>query len=112
MSKGRICWAGPTILGVAAGLAPREFRSGGERARADAVAQGRERAAAQGAISTHPDSNPVQPVLRGFFARLVTAGKPKMQAVSACRRKLVTLCYGVLQNRAPFDPAWSSRTTP
>jgi hypothetical protein len=24
----------------------------------------------------------------------------------------VMLCYGVLKNRAPFDPAWSSRITP
>ena len=39
------------------------------------------------------------------------AGKPKKQAVGACMRKLVMLCYGVLKNRQPFDPAWSSRTT-
>jgi transposase len=36
--------------------------------------------------------------------RLVKGGKPKMQAVGACMRKLVMLCYGVLKNRAPFDP--------
>ena len=39
----------------------------------------------------------------------MAAGKPRMQAVGACMRKLVMLCYGVLKNRAPFDPAWSSR---
>jgi hypothetical protein len=37
------------------------------------------------------------------------AGKPKMQAVGACMRKLVMLCYGVLKNRAPFDPHWASK---
>jgi len=42
------------------------------------------------------------------FDRLVVAGKPKMQAVGACMRKLVMLCHGVLKNRAAFDPAWAS----
>jgi hypothetical protein len=27
----------------------------------------------------------------------------------ACLRKLVMLCYGVLKNRAPFDPDWASK---
>ena len=49
------------------------------------------------------------PLLQGFYERLVRAGKPKMQAVGACMRKLVMLCYGVLKNRAPFDPAWASK---
>lgn len=51
------------------------------------------------------------PVLKGFFARLVAAGKPKMQAVGACMRKLVMIAYGVLKNRKPFDTNWSSRIT-
>jgi len=37
------------------------------------------------------------------------APKPKMQAIGACMRKLVMICYGVLKNRAPFDPAWASK---
>ena len=32
-----------------------------------------------------------------------------MQAVGACMRKLVMLCYGVLKYRLPFDPAYGSR---
>jgi hypothetical protein len=39
------------------------------------------------------------------------AGKPRMQAVGACMRKLVVICYGVRKNRAPFDPNWNSRKT-
>ncbi|QEL16438.1 hypothetical protein [Limnoglobus roseus] len=27
-----------------------------------------------------------------------------MQAIGACMRKLVMICYGVLKNRTPFDP--------
>jgi transposase len=34
-----------------------------------------------------------------------------MQPIRACLRKLLMLCYGVLKNRAPFDPDWSSRKT-
>jgi hypothetical protein len=41
----------------------------------------------------------------------IPRSKPKMQAVGACLRKLVMLFYGLLKNRAPFDPAWSSRIT-
>jgi transposase len=32
-----------------------------------------------------------------------------MQAIGACRRKLVMICSGVLKNRTPFDPARASR---
>jgi transposase len=49
------------------------------------------------------------PLLKAFFGRLVAAGKPRMQAVGACIRKLVMFCFGVLKNRQPFDPAWASR---
>jgi len=44
--------------------------------------------------------------------RGLAAGKPKRQAVGACRRKLVMLCSGVLKNRAPFDPDWASTKAP
>ena len=39
----------------------------------------------------------------------MAAGKPKMQAVGACMRKRVMICYSVLKNREPFDPDWSSK---
>lgn len=32
-----------------------------------------------------------------------------MQAIGACLRKRVMLCYGILKNRKPFDPDWASR---
>jgi transposase len=52
------------------------------------------------------------PLLRGFFEQLVAAGKPKMRAVGACMHQLVMICYGVLKNRAPFDPDWASKKGP
>jgi hypothetical protein len=35
-----------------------------------------------------------------------------MQAIGACMRKLVMVCYGVLKNRHPFDPEWASKKAP
>src|SRR4051794_26984190 len=43
---------------------------------------------------------------------VVKVGKPKMQAVGACLRKLVMIGYGVLKNRAPFDPEGTSTKVP
>jgi transposase len=91
------------------GLSPREFRSGTsvkKRTRLSKAGNARLRKALYLPTLTAIRFNPV---LAGFFARLVAAGKPKMQAVGACMRKLAMLCYGVLKNRTPFDPNWSSR---
>jgi transposase len=91
-----------------AGLSPREFRSGANVRRRTQLKAGnaRRRKAlflpAQTAVRCNP-------LLKGFFGRLVAAGKTKMQAVGACLRKLVMLCYEVLKNRAPFGPAWASK---
>lgn len=91
------------------GLAPREFSSGTSvkrRTRLSKAGNARLRKALFLPTQTAVRFNPV---LKGFFERLVGAGKPKMQAVGACMRKLVMLCYGVLKNRQPFDPKWSSK---
>ena len=91
------------------GLAPREFQSGTsvkKRTRLSKAGNARLRKAlflpTQTAVRFHP-------VLAGFFARLVAGGKPKMQAIGACMRKLVMLYYGVRKNRKPFDPNWASK---
>ncbi len=96
------------------GLAPREFRSGTSvrrRTRLSKAGNARLRKALFLPTQTAVRFNPI---LRGFFVRLTDptrkgGPKPKMQAVGACMRKLVMLCYGVLKNRAPFDPNWASR---
>jgi transposase len=93
------------------GLAPSEFTSGKsvkKYTRLSKAGNARLRTALYLPTLTAIRFNPV---LRGFYARLVAAGKPKMQAVGACMRKLVMICYGVLKNRQPFDPAWSSKKT-
>jgi transposase len=97
---------------ASAGLAPREFRSGSSvrrRARLSKAGNPRLRQALFLPTQTAVRFNPL---LKGFFDRLVAAGKPKMRAVGACLRKLVMLCYGVLKNRQPFDPNWASKKAP
>jgi transposase len=94
---------------AACGLAPRECRSGTsvkKRTRLSKAGNARLRKALYLPTLTAIRFNPL---LQGFFERLVAAGKPKMQAVGACMRKLVMLCYGVLKNRASFDPDWASK---
>ena len=91
------------------GLAPREFKSGSSvrrRTRLSKAGNARPRKALFLPTQTAVRFNPV---LAGFFARLVAAGKPKTQAVGAGMRKRVMLCFGVLKNRAPFDPAWADK---
>jgi transposase len=94
------------------GLAPAEFRSGTsvrKRTRLSKAGNPRLRKALFLPTQTAVRFNPI---LKGFFERLVKAGKPKMQAIGACMRKLVMVCYGVLKNRAPFDAEWASRKAP
>jgi len=94
------------------GLAPREFRSGTSvkrRTRLSKAGNARLRKALYLPTLTAIRFNPL---LRGFSERLVRAGKPTRQAVGACLRKLVRLCYGVLKNRAPFDPAGALKKAP
>jgi len=91
------------------GLAPSEFTSGKtvkRYTRLSKAGNARLRTALDLPTLTAIRFNPV---LKAFFERLVAAGKPRMQAVGACRRKRVMICFGVLKNRAPFDPAWASR---
>ena len=91
------------------GLAPREFRSGKsvrKHTRLSKAGNARLRKALYLPTLSAIRANPV---LKAFFGRLVAAGKPRMQAVGACMRKLVMICYGVLKNRKPFDPNWASR---
>jgi transposase len=45
------------------------------------------------------------PVLRAFFNRLVAAGKPKMVALIAVARKLLTMLNAILRDRRPWQTA-------
>src|SRR6516162_6944413 len=45
------------------------------------------------------------PVLKVFFDRLVAGGKPRMQAIIAVARKLLTILNAILRDRRPWQPA-------
>jgi transposase len=45
------------------------------------------------------------PVIRAFYQRLLTAGKPKKVALTACMRKLLTILNAVLKNSTPWRAA-------
>jgi transposase len=99
----------PQSAAAYCGLAPRACRSGTsvkKRTRLSKAGNARLRKSLFLPTQTAVRFNPL---LKGFFERLVSAGKPKMQAVGACMRKLVMICFGVLKNRAPFDPEWASK---
>jgi transposase len=95
-----------------AGLAPREYGSGTSvrrRTRLSKAGNARLRKALYLPALTAIRFNPL---LKGFFERLVAAGKARMAAVGACMRKLLMIAYGVLKNRTPFNPSWASKTAP
>jgi transposase len=92
-----------------AGLAPREYRSGTsvrKRTRLSKAGNARLRKALYLPTLTAIRFNPL---LGGFFERLVTGGKSRMAAVGACMRKLLMIAYGVLKSRVPFDPLWGRK---
>ena len=49
------------------------------------------------------------PLIRAFYERLVSKGKPKMVAVTASMRKLLVLAIGVLNNQVPFNPDYRGK---
>lgn len=51
------------------------------------------------------------PAIKAFAEQLAKRGKPKKVIIGAVMRKLVHICYGVLKNRTPYDPAKVSRLT-
>ncbi|MFZ6676232.1 IS110 family transposase [Undibacterium sp. Xuan67W] len=47
------------------------------------------------------------PVIRHFYQRLLQAGKPKMLAIVACMRKLLSLAFTILKSKTPFNPEFA-----
>ncbi len=43
-------------------------------------------------------------VLRGFYQRLLAAGKPKKVALTACMRKLLTILNSMMRSGQPWNP--------
>ena len=51
------------------------------------------------------------PTIRAFGQRLLAAGKPPKVALTACMRKLLTICNAMIKTATPWNPATSIPTT-
>jgi transposase len=45
------------------------------------------------------------PILKAFYERLIAAGKPKMVALIAVARKLLTILNAIIRDQKPWQPA-------
>ena len=45
------------------------------------------------------------PILKAFYERLVAAGKPKMVALVAVARKLLTILNAIIRDQIPWQTA-------
>ena len=85
------------------GVVPREKRSGSSvrgRSRMSKNGPPEVRAKLYMAAMTAIKHNPY---LKGFYERLIGAGKAKMSALGGVMRKLVHICYGVLMKQQTYD---------
>jgi transposase len=44
------------------------------------------------------------PVIKGFYQRLLAVGKAKELALTACMRKLLTILNSMLKHQQPWNP--------
>ena len=86
-----------------AGLAPIARDSGTLRGKRT-IGGGRARVR-QGLYMATVSATKHNPVIRAFYQRLVTAGKPPKVALTACMRKLLTILNAMLRTHTPWDPA-------
>jgi transposase len=90
-------------IAALAGLAPFTRQSGQWRGKA-AIAGGRASVRAalfMGAMVARRHN----PALKTFFDRLLTAGKPRMLALAAVARELLTILNAILRDRRPWQNA-------
>jgi len=98
----------PEALTAYAGLDPRYHQSGDGLHTYHISKHGRRRIrsilymCALSAISANP-------VIAAFYNQLVTAGKPKMVALTAAMRKLLHLVYACWISDTPFDPEYERK---
>ena len=95
-------------LAALAGVAPLNRDSGTLRGRR-AVWGGRAQVRAvlyMGALA----ATRFNPAVKGFYERLLVAGKPRKVALVACMRKLLVVLNAVLKHRAPWRPSHALNT--
>lgn len=93
----------PKQAGALAGLAPFNRDSGGRTGRR-CVWGGRAKVRTVLYLCAISAST-WNPALKRFYARLRAAGKPPKVALTACARKLLTICNAILRTGTPWNPA-------
>lgn len=91
-----------------AGLTPRRFESGSSVLRRSRIS--RLGSAHLRRILFMPALTAIRynPLVKGFFDRLVKGGKNRKAALIACMAKLLRIVYAVLVRQRPFDPAYAA----
>ena len=90
----------PKQLAALVGVAPLNRDSGTLRGRRTTWG-GRERVRAVLCMGA-PVATRYNPTIKEFYERLCARGKPKMVALVACMRKLLTILNAILKNRTPW----------
>jgi len=90
-----------------AGLAPREHRSGSSVKGKPRICKTGNKNLREALYMPAMCATQCNPILKEFYNRLVSKGKPKMVALVAVMRKLLVIAIGVLRNDEPFNPDWA-----
>lgn len=88
-----------------AGLAPRERQSGMRKGKSRLCKTGNRRLRTALFMPTLAAIR-YNPVIRRFYIKLISKGKPKMVAVATCMRRLLHIVIGVLKNQILFDHSY------
>lgn len=95
--------ASPKAIAALAGVAPYNRDSGQWRGKR-AVWGGRRQLRAMLYMAALVASQH-NPVIRSCYERLLAAGKAKKVALTACMRKLLTICNAIIKSNTPWHPA-------
>ena len=87
------------------GLSPREDRSGTSLRKRGRICKVGNTAARSALYWPAITARRVSPVFADFAERLRLRGKQSLVVITAVMRKLLTIAYGVLKSRLPYDPA-------
>lgn len=97
-------YPGARQLAAAAGLTPRQHRSGRSVCGPSRLSKTGNAHLRQALYFPAIVAWTHNPVIRTFCDRLRNQGKPKMSVLAAAMRKLLHIVFGVLKHRQPFNP--------
>jgi transposase len=99
------CFA-PEEATAFAGLAPHPRQSGTSLQSKRTIGHGGHRRLRQALYLATIPAIRFNPVIRTFYRRLVTQGKPKKVAICAAARKLLHIAWAVVTKQQSFDPSY------